>query len=1484
MRRVLLSALLPFAASFGIQEVYPMGQDRDSRLVVVLTEFPRSATLDEVEVLFGGLVAKPLKLMHQESCSRLVAQSMGVDMDGHEVAVKYGGESIVSSWSEEPAPIEIMEPVVFHGTITGDTEFNVDVSHWPDDTSSDHTFKATFGSRSGKVVSVTTNEDTKAVRFVLLPPAASVVGPVELTLSSPRAKISTKFLYTNPSLRMAFSKSGPKGLLIGDMPIKFAVADFPVVPDVEHVLVHFGGQKVDVQSAVTQNYDHNRTQTWLTMLPSLPTQSIIAKHMISGKDIAVPVTITPIMSSSTNEVAAPNLARTASFNFMYQIPLAPTTARFYGGNYREVRVKFNMPVDNAVAGECMPCGLMLNEHSLKVINEQANSDCSWLDSSTLRVKLSAKSSLKPGDELSFLGDTLHPKSHPGIASPLTLPATRVVIDEDPEYELPEAAIIGPATISNKLAELHLDGSHSMGSGLSYSWGCSVADIDSSLKRLPPSRRHINMPLGVLPHVRKGGKPLLFSLVVADSMGRRSLPQYHKVEFVTNDAPILHIDAPKTISASSMTDIVVNAKAVNHVEGRVLFFWEKINAEPKSSAVQEIFAKGPLLRIPSNSLVSGKHTFRVVGYIEGAPKLAGSSTVMVNIRPEHQDGQQLKTGPEGGSCDVSPASGGSHNTLFTISCADWYDAAEFERGSKSQLRYVFRYRASENRRWNVLQFTGFSPMARDFMLPSGRYPRSGVQLQVQVIGAAGVSTVWEGKVQVEESYPPDVATEEEVVAALRRLGSEGGALQQSVLAGDMSHALNLIDLTAMFSFHPGLEVTTQRRRRLGENEITSSKLLEYLVRLSEDVILDPAYYDQPMITSMVRTLAEIALRTSASGDSLSMNLPDAATGKYAGNRWTNDVGQVLYLALELANANDMNPMPVVIATDLQTIMANVLTDDVMTRGRSATWKTCTGCSSNFTDWLKFTKYQSDAIRNVMRRWSLTTFTPASETIVVNADSPSVFDFFGDYAGKTFVEGTAQFAAKRLYIDNLLLSNTSSFESITIGNATFSVSEKLAEVLPSIVDASAFVFPVFYQRTNSKTFFGYMYGIALSDPAATGALRIADLEHPINMTITLERSVEGWVEGRYAACRYWNETEGEWSESGVRNKAYNWYDEAETGFTEHGPQVVCLMEHLTEFAVENIAAPPTPVPPTPVPTSVPTPWPTVNPLMYPPHWTLGFTKSFVRPQLYALRSEGQNKTLFNEEDPPLDVEQHLLIHAGANESVTSSILTIKEVSNEPSSVYPDREDPEAVRILYEGVVRGAGAGGVTVPLSIEYTIRVAHVGTSFAEDTGYVTNNGGACLARRLVVKSLTENLYPAVPLRIILPHSGAQVVIYPHGSTRTDYLPWADMKPWLTYGEMDLNDGFYVASYTEQPWNVIQHGIQEPYELAGYCTTPEPSLDLLSTCYLNPSSRYGCPFVHPKRVTSYSGWYLPLSHGSSLEGGIPVIPTAAPTKLSDADGE
>jgi hypothetical protein len=1477
MRRVVLAALIPFAASFGIQEIRPTaGKGGDERIVVVLSDFPRSAAVEEVAVLFGEHEATPLKLMHQDSNTRLVVQRMAVDMAGREIVVKHGGESAAGSWSEQPRQIEVLEPALFQGTVTGGTEFKVDVSHWPGDTSAT-SYSAMFGSHAGTVVSTISSEDTGAVQFVLAPPSASVAGQVNLTISSAGASVSTQFLYTNPLMRLEFSKTGPKGLMIGDMPVKFAVQDFPDVTNADHVLVHFGGQKVAVQSAVRQHYDHNSTQTWLTMLPPLPTRSLIMNHMTSGKDIPVPVTITPILPSSTDQVAAPNLAMTTAFTFLYEIPLAPTTARFYGGSYREVRVHFNMPVDQAVSGQCTPCGLLLSKDSLKAITEQAESDCLWLDAQTLRVKLSEKSSLKPGDKIAFLGDTLHPKSAPGLASPLTLPASSIVVDEDPEYELPEAAIIGPATMNQKLNELRLDGSHSTGTGLKFTWGCSVPDIDSSLKRLPPSRRHIHLPLGVLPRAHKGDKPVEFSLIVTDSMGRKSLPQHHNVEFVSHTAPIIHIDAPKVIAASSMTDVMVQAKAVNHVDGQVVFFWEKIGADSKNPAVKDIFGKGPILRIPAKSLVAGKHEFRVIGYIEGSPNLAGSSSITVNIRAVNQDGQRmLSTVPEGGSCGVTPASGGSHNTLFTISCANWYDPADFEGDSKSHLRYVYRYRASPKRRWNVLQFTGFSPMAQDFMLPSGRYARSGVQLQVLVIGHEGATTVWEGKVQVEESFPPDVATEEEVLTALRRLGAEDGALKQSVLAGDMSHALNLIDMTAMFSFHPALEsVSSSRRRRLQETTITTSTLLEYLVRLSEDVILNPAYYDQPLITSMVRTLAEIALRTSVSGDSLSMNLPDAATGKYAGARWTNDVGQVLYLAKELANANDMNPMPVEISTDLQTVMANVLTDDVMTRGRSATWKTCTGCASNFTDWLLFTKTQSDGIRDVMRRWSLTTFTPASEQIVLNADSPDLLDFFGDYVGKTFVEGTAQFVAKKLYID--AIANTSNTASITVGNATFSISGKLASVLPGTVDASAFVFPVFYQVVNSKTFFGYMYGVALSDPSATGALSIVDLEHPINMTVTLEREAEGWVEGRYAACRYWNATAGEWSESGVRNKAYNWYDEVQTGFTEHGPQVVCLMEHLTEFAVENIAAPPTPVPPTPVPTSVPTPWPTVNPLMYPPHWVLGFTKSFVRPQLYALRSQGQNKTLFNEEDPPLDVEQHLLIQAGGNESVVSSIMAIKEVGNEPSTVYPEREDPEAVRILYEGVVRGAGPGGTTVPMSIEYTIRVAHSNTKWDASTGHVSANGDACLARRLIVKSLTDNLYPTVPLRIILPHSGSQVVIYPNGATRTDYLPWADMKPWLSYGEMDLNDGFYVASYTQQPWNVIQHGIQEPYELAGYCTTPEPSIDLISTCYLNPSLRYGCPFKHPRRVSSYKGWYLPLVHGSSLTGGIPIIPTAAPTE-------
>lgn len=52
--------------------------------------------------------------------------------------------------------------------------------------------------------------------------------------------------------------------------------------------------------------------------------------------------------------------------------------------------------------------------------------------------------------------------------------------------------------------------------------------------------------------------------------------------------------------------------------------------------------------------------------------------------------ELNTAPEGGSCTVSPLTGVSMQTLFTISCTDWNDVdgvLTYQFFSKKLFKYI-----------------------------------------------------------------------------------------------------------------------------------------------------------------------------------------------------------------------------------------------------------------------------------------------------------------------------------------------------------------------------------------------------------------------------------------------------------------------------------------------------------------------------------------------------------------------------------------------------------------------------------------------------------------------------------------------------------------------------------------------------------------------------------------------------------------------------
>ena len=252
LRRAVLAALLPVAACFSVREVQPIDSKHGaSRLALLLSDFPRSAAVEDISVSVDEEAATPVKLLHQLQTTRLVVElPLGSSGSAGVVTVTHGKEHASGSWSEGSKLVKILNtPAFFEGPMEGGTDFKMSLSHWPGDVSTVGSFSANFGKRSGRVVSVTrdpgADRDSAAVHFVIAPPASMVAGQVVFTLSDSDTTVTSRYLYTNPELPLDFSGRGPKSLMVHDMPVKFAVRHFPDVDNAEHVLVHFGDQKVE---------------------------------------------------------------------------------------------------------------------------------------------------------------------------------------------------------------------------------------------------------------------------------------------------------------------------------------------------------------------------------------------------------------------------------------------------------------------------------------------------------------------------------------------------------------------------------------------------------------------------------------------------------------------------------------------------------------------------------------------------------------------------------------------------------------------------------------------------------------------------------------------------------------------------------------------------------------------------------------------------------------------------------------------------------------------------------------------------------------------------------------------------------------------------------------------------------------------------------------------------------------------------------------
>jgi len=153
-----------------------------------------------------------------------------------------------------------------------------------------------------------------------------------------------------------------------------------------------------------------------------------------------------------------------------------------------------------------------------------------------------------------------------------------------------------------------------------------------------------------------------------------------------------------------------------------------------------------------------------------------------------------------------------------------------------------------------------------------------------------------------------------------------------------------------------------------------------------------------------------------------------------------------------------------------------------------------------------------------------------------------------------------------------------------------------------------------------------------------------------------------------------------------------------------------------------------------------------------------------------------------------------------------------------------------LQYKAEIVGAGLNNTDLKLNITYETQVAHAAAIFRDTAAEDLDDPGfPCLTRRLIIRPFGPGHYlaPGKTLLFTFPFLETQVWLQPYSNTSA-----SDPKAMLT-----PNEGMYINQYN--PWS--QYAGEE---VQAWCDVKAPNEDLIATCHINPSARYGCPFRHP----------------------------------------
>jgi hypothetical protein len=597
--------------------------DGGETVVITMTDFPEFDEKAQVRVMLNGarVIPRSVGWRKDQQTVELVTPATSSAVKAVLLVTHDGAYSQLNAPASGTYNYEIRVPAVnsaspTSGTKAGGTEITVELADFQQISSASEltiTFSgATVAYGTVKNIEYSDSKDTK---LVIISPNVVSAGQVTVEIASEYSIVDFAYTFLDSAITAVVtgSSSGPTE---GGSVLSVQVTNFPSVSNPLDLIVQFGdilGEVTSASSSYNENYD------------------LVAAISVTSPAAANTLLYTDGFSAVDTKVTVLSDGSAVIFPFSYQEQLAITGSSFTDG-YTKINIFFNQPTDGGDSGVVVECDSVLARAALVQLG--SNPECQWQSSSVFQIRLGLSFTVYLTAKLSVLGDSIRPINTPIVNNTLTLPATEVLVEDDPNAAPPVSTLFGQNEIG-VCDPIDVDGSASTGSKISFKWDCTNDDdLSQVLQTKTDSKIYVDAS-----RLTKTDFDYSIKLIVQDFVGRQSTPEFFIVRRKSLDVPKIKILGEayqkrlpnEQVKIDAYADFSACAKALAD-SFQIIFEWTQSPDDEHqltTGSDGQTVSAGRLLIIKADSMQASKtYTFNVVGYPTGTRANAGTATVTV----------------------------------------------------------------------------------------------------------------------------------------------------------------------------------------------------------------------------------------------------------------------------------------------------------------------------------------------------------------------------------------------------------------------------------------------------------------------------------------------------------------------------------------------------------------------------------------------------------------------------------------------------------------------------------------------------------------------------------------------------------------------------------------------------------------------------------------------------------------------------------------